>query len=124
MKNVVKVLGIIAIVAVIGFGMVSCEDDDGGGGKIQKFSGTAKNGGAGFVFAFSGSNIISSNNDTCKFTTSLPAPDNSFTLESGNRIIETSTQEITWSAEVKSFQNDTFEVVGDGTDIIGIRIKK
>jgi hypothetical protein len=34
MKNVFKVLGIIALVAVIGFGLVSCggDDDDGGGG--------------------------------------------------------------------------------------------
>jgi len=37
MKNVVKVLGIIAIVAVIGFGFVSCEDDSkgGDGGKLK-----------------------------------------------------------------------------------------
>jgi len=35
MKNVLKVLGIIALVAVIGFSMVSCGDDDsGGGGKV------------------------------------------------------------------------------------------
>jgi len=31
MKNVFKVLGIIALVAVIGFSMVSCGDDSGGG---------------------------------------------------------------------------------------------
>jgi len=36
MKNVVKVLGIIAIVAVIGFGFVSCDDDDSGGGVSTK----------------------------------------------------------------------------------------
>ena len=30
MKNTLKVLGIIAIVAVIGFSMVSCSDDDAG----------------------------------------------------------------------------------------------
>jgi len=36
MKNVLKVLGIIAIVAVIGFGFVSCEDDSkGDGGTIK-----------------------------------------------------------------------------------------
>jgi len=28
MKNTIKVLGIIAIVAVIGFSMVSCKDDE------------------------------------------------------------------------------------------------
>jgi len=32
MKNVFKVLGIIALVAVIGFSMVSCGGDDDGGG--------------------------------------------------------------------------------------------
>jgi hypothetical protein len=32
MKRVFKVLGIIALVAVIGFGFVSCDDDDSGGG--------------------------------------------------------------------------------------------
>jgi len=34
MKNVFKVLGIIALAAVIGFSMVSCggDDDSGGGG--------------------------------------------------------------------------------------------
>ena len=32
MKNVVKILGVIALVAVIGFGFVSCEDEDTGGG--------------------------------------------------------------------------------------------
>jgi len=37
MKNVFKVLGIIAIVAVIGFSMVSCGDDGVGGGGGEKF---------------------------------------------------------------------------------------
>jgi len=32
MKSVFKVLGIIALVAVIGFSMVSCDNDGGGGG--------------------------------------------------------------------------------------------
>jgi len=32
MKNVFKVLGIIALVAVIGFGIAACSDDDDGGG--------------------------------------------------------------------------------------------
>jgi len=41
MKNVIKVLGIIAFVAVIGFSLVTCEtdtdDDDGGGGGSGTF---------------------------------------------------------------------------------------
>jgi len=42
MKNVFKVLGIIALVAVIGFGFVSCggDDDGGGGGGPKTLSGT------------------------------------------------------------------------------------
>jgi hypothetical protein len=44
MKNVFKVLGIIALVAVIGFSMVSCksDDDDGGGGNSSNWVGTWK----------------------------------------------------------------------------------
>jgi len=38
MKNVVKVLGIIAIVAVIGFGFVSCDDGNKGGGGDVTFN--------------------------------------------------------------------------------------
>ena len=41
MKNVFKVLGIIALVAVIGFSMVSCKDD-GGGGNSNNWVGTWK----------------------------------------------------------------------------------
>jgi len=32
MKNTIKVLGIIALLAIIGFSMAACGDDDGGGG--------------------------------------------------------------------------------------------
>jgi len=32
MKNIIKILGIIALVAVIGFSMVACNDGNGGGG--------------------------------------------------------------------------------------------
>jgi len=34
MKNLFKLLGIIAIVAVIGFSMIACGDDGGGGGTV------------------------------------------------------------------------------------------
>ena len=34
MKNTIKLLGIIAIVAIIGFSMAACGDDDGGGGGL------------------------------------------------------------------------------------------
>jgi len=41
MKNAIKLLGIIAIVAVIGFSMAACGDDDsGGGGGSGGYAGT------------------------------------------------------------------------------------
>jgi hypothetical protein len=44
MKNTIKVLGIIAIIAVIGFTMAACENDDdpgGNGGKTLTYKGTS-----------------------------------------------------------------------------------
>jgi len=45
MRNVLKILGIIAFIAVIGFSMVTCDNGGGGSGKIPvkfRFSGTNK----------------------------------------------------------------------------------
>ena len=44
MKNAIKLFGIIALVAVIGFSMVSCggDDDSGGGGGTITITGTPK----------------------------------------------------------------------------------
>jgi hypothetical protein len=42
MKNKFKLLGIIAIVAIIGFSMAACEDDSGGGDVSITLSGDAK----------------------------------------------------------------------------------
>jgi hypothetical protein len=39
MKNVFKILGVIALVAVIGFSMVSCGDDDNKGGDALNWNG-------------------------------------------------------------------------------------
>ncbi|MDR0456137.1 MAG: hypothetical protein LBH20_05590 [Treponema sp.] len=53
MKNMVKLFGIIALVAVIGFSMAACSDDDGGGGgksvRVGSQSGTLTPGTAGSV---------------------------------------------------------------------------
>ena len=38
MKNTIKILGIIALVAVIGFSMIACDDGNGGGGGGVNFS--------------------------------------------------------------------------------------
>ena len=55
MKNFLKLLGIIAFVAVIGFSMVGCEnDDDGGGGGSNPFIGTWKSSN-GYVMVFAAS---------------------------------------------------------------------
>jgi hypothetical protein len=86
MKNVFKVLGIIALAAVIGFGVMACKDDDdggdgdGGGGKEPKFTGTVTAvEGMGVRFEFNGSSSASGY-DSCTFTTDLASPNNSFKL--------------------------------------------
>jgi len=74
MKNTLKVLGIIAMVALIGFSMVSCSDDDaGGGGKSpdgtwegkNTYLGTEDNGANGktFTVVISGDDITITGND-------------------------------------------------------------
>jgi len=35
MKNTIKIIGIIAIVSIIGFAMTACEEDDGVGGGVN-----------------------------------------------------------------------------------------
>jgi len=47
MKNAIKVLGIIAMVAVIGFTMIACPDDPGGGGGNGNGGGGGGTGGGG-----------------------------------------------------------------------------
>jgi len=54
MKNLSRLLGIIAIVAIIGMAVVSCGGGGGGGGKL---SGTYKADGASITLTFSGKNI-------------------------------------------------------------------
>ena len=50
MKNVFKLFGIIALLAVIGFSMAGCKnDDDGGGGGSGGLSGTWKGNVAGLT---------------------------------------------------------------------------
>ena len=61
MKNIVKLLGIIALVAVIGFSMAACggdDDDNGGGGGSGVLNGTSWGDGSNHeqVITFTGSN--------------------------------------------------------------------
>jgi len=60
MKNTLKMFGIIAIVAVIGFWSVSCGDDDGGGGNT--ISGNNITSGAEVVYDSSIKNITEAKN--------------------------------------------------------------
>jgi len=54
MKNLFKLLGIIALVAVIGFSMAACSDDDGGGEDSNPFIGTWRSSN-GYVMVFAAS---------------------------------------------------------------------
>jgi len=47
MKNIYKVLGIIALVAIIGFSMTACDDDNGSNGAGGGNGGSGSNGGGG-----------------------------------------------------------------------------
>jgi len=108
MKNVFKVLGIIALIAVISFGLVSCGgDDDGGGGAKNELSGTVTVGATeSILFEYR----ISSSGDQpgttitiCTFTTDLPAPNNSFTVSDGDqKDISNLTvgQKVNWTAKI------------------------
>jgi len=107
MKRVFKILGIIALVAVIGFGLVSCGDDDGGGGGGSEltFSGTitVPEGGS-ITFRFDAAST-SKGTDKCTFTTDLASPNDSFTLggdDGRDKDINglTANSTVTWSAKV------------------------
>ena len=74
MKNTTKLLGIIALVAIIGFSMVSCSDGSGGGGET---SGTVWVSSYNYVsFRY-----VSESGPNCEVTTDLPAPNDRFTLK-------------------------------------------
>jgi len=50
MKNKIKLMGIIAFIAVIGFSMAGCEEDSGGGGIGKQLVGTWTNDNDGKFF--------------------------------------------------------------------------
>jgi len=122
MKNVLKTLAIIALVAVIGFSFTACggDDDGGGGGAKNELSGTVTvaNGEIEFRYdistSISGTSIISSRGGMtgiavthyCTFTTDLPAPNDSIPLSYylGFYIISglTDGQTVKWTAKIRS----------------------
>jgi hypothetical protein len=80
MKNFAKSLGIIAMVAVIGFSMAACDDgskDDNGGGGSKSASIEATANGSGEIEIRWGAQ---SNDTSCEITTNLPSPNDKFIL--------------------------------------------
>ena len=58
MKNMVKLFGIIALVALIGFSMVSCEDEGGPGGGYYGGGGGGSSGGLAGTYRLSSNSSI------------------------------------------------------------------
>ena len=84
MKNKIKFMGIIAMTAVIMFGMAAC-DDGGGGGVSQTIEINADSTGEITIQLFH-SIKPSGYTLTVAVTTNLPAPNNNFTLTSPQTI--------------------------------------
>ena len=125
MKNVFKVLGIIALVAVIGFSMVSCEEetDNGGGGK-KELSGTltAKEYSGLIFFNYSG---IGNCPDNLIFTTDLPAPNNSIIVDYQvpKSITVTPDQKVKWTVKVDKGSLFNVTTANDGANTVRITWK-
>jgi len=75
MKNKFKFLAIIAMVAVIGFSMAGCDEDNGGGGDTTESVKVTANASGEIKIQYNGGEVM-----TVKITTDLPAPNNSFTF--------------------------------------------
>jgi len=52
MKNLIKLLVIVAIVAAIGFSVVGCKDDDGGGDELGLYISNIHTGGNNYMVKF------------------------------------------------------------------------
>jgi len=127
MKKTIKLIGIIAIVAVIGFSMVSCDDDD----PVEKVITLPKSVSGeltpradlnqSVTFSILSFNTITDvpvpNAGSVTITTNLPSPNNSFTLtaNSGNEFYDekriyglTSGQKVTFTATTTTGGLDLF----------------
>jgi hypothetical protein len=86
MKNTIKLFGIIAMVAVIGFSMAACggDDDNGGGGSPTPFSNTTWNDEMEMMtISFDGSNGVAwkmGTTDIVRGTYTVSGNDINFTL--------------------------------------------
>jgi len=113
MKRVFEILGVIALVAVIGFGFVGCGGGGGGvppinvgdGGSELKFSGTITVPAGGIIMFSFDATSTSQGTDRCTFTTDLASPNDSFTLPGdvmSHKTISglTAASTVTWSAKV------------------------
>jgi len=116
MKNTIKLFGIIAIIAVIGFSMVSCKEYEPDGG--EEISGTTKANSEGKIDFFYTS--LGTSASDCVFTTDIPGHE-SFTVVSrdayphGEYIYGlTPNKEVNWTAKIndgklKINPNGTFD---------------
>jgi len=93
MKNAIKLLGIIAIVAVIGFSFAACGDDDSGGGKdvldgttwkaIQEYTYVVKFNSPNFTVTQSLTSNGQTLSETSRGTYTVSGSTLTFTYESG-----------------------------------------
>ena len=104
MKKAIKLIGIIALAAVIGFSMVSCGGDDDKVITLPKtVSGAAYSDGyRDYVvdFTFLSFNTLNSSSPvtaagSVTVTTNLPSPNNRFTLTTADAVGDVSTKQIT-----------------------------
>jgi len=120
MKNVFKVLAamrsiaIIALVAVIGFGVVSCGgDDDGGGGTdIASFAGTWNASGNRSI-VFSGSSFNYKVNNTTTYSGTFSTSGTTITFNATG--LGTASGNFTLSAETLVLSNHTWDNSVNGT---------
>ena len=113
MKNKILFLGMIILVLSLSLVFVGC-DGDGDGKKTQTLSGTTAVDGFGSIrFSFQGRQG-SGGNDSCKFTTDLPAPNNVITSPYSyfDKTINdlTAGQEVKWTAKITVHYGDIYEV--------------
>ena len=87
LKNM-RSIGIIAVIALMGFSMAAC--DDGSGGASQTEVVTASSAGAIVIYHDGGSITSGTTMPAVVVTTNLPAPNNNFTLigEGDSKIID------------------------------------
>jgi len=129
MKNALKLIGIIAMVAVIGFGMVGCDDDpsgdDGKGNGLPKASGT--NAVSGKTYFLSWQRIVFSatadgaSNGTYTIGRTVSIDDEPwYELVNGKyKYTDAETGTYTWNEEAKTVTLKPEKVTGNNGTLVG-----